>query len=93
MQILKESMNTPQDQYPPTLDTNPVALQQPLSKIKAEIRHLSRRNTQMPTPLLLEITKAILIPHGNNHFCLPIKLTISIKLGLTSQVNTRIIVT
>ena len=31
MQILKESMNTPQHQYPPTLDTNPVALQQPLS--------------------------------------------------------------
>ena len=42
MQILMESMNTPKHQYTVPLDTNSVALQQQLSKMKAEIRHLSR---------------------------------------------------
>ena len=40
IQVLKGSMPTPQHQYAAPLDTNPVALQQQLSKMKAEIRHL-----------------------------------------------------
>ena len=42
MQILKESMTTLQHQYAASLDTNNVALQQQLSKMKAEIRHLQQ---------------------------------------------------
>ena len=44
MQTLKESMNTPQNQYAATLDTNPVTLQQQLSRMKAEIRQLQQMN-------------------------------------------------
>ena len=42
MQILKESMTTPQHQYAAPLDTNHVPLQQQLFKMKAEIRHLQQ---------------------------------------------------
>ena len=42
MQTLKESMNTPRNQYAAPLATNPVAFQQQLSKMKAEIRHLQQ---------------------------------------------------
>lgn len=47
MQVLKESMTTPQHQYPAPLDTNPVALSQQLSKMKAEISDLQ----QMKRPI------------------------------------------
>ena len=58
MEILKESMNKPQHQYAAPLDTNSAALQQQLSKMKAEIRH-SRWNALMSTPLFLEITEPL----------------------------------
>ena len=53
MQTLKESMNAPQNQYADSLDTNTDALQQQLSKIKAEIKHLQQmkyRNTYPASP-------------------------------------------
>ena len=52
MQILKKSMNTPQHQHAAPLDTNLVALQQQLSKMKAKIRHLQqmKRFNVYPTP-------------------------------------------
>ena len=51
MQILKESMTTPQHQYVAPLDTNPATLQQQLSKMKPEIRHLKhmKRRNAYPT--------------------------------------------
>ena len=40
MQSLKEAINTPHTQYAAPLDTSPVVLQQQLSKIKEDIKHL-----------------------------------------------------
>ena len=42
IQSLKEAINTPHTQYTAPLDTNPVALQQQLSKIKEDINHLQQ---------------------------------------------------
>ena len=42
MQILKKSLTTPQPQYAAPVDTNPVVLQEQLSKIKAEMSHLQK---------------------------------------------------
>ena len=52
MQTLKELMNTPRNQYAAPLGTNHVALQQQLSKMKAEIRHLQqiKRPNTYPAP-------------------------------------------
>ena len=58
VQILKESMTTPQHQHATPLDTNPVALQQQLSKMKAEIRHLQQMKRLIPAPLFLVIVEA-----------------------------------
>ena len=40
IQSLKEAINTPHTQYAAPLDTSPVALQQQLSKMKEDIKHL-----------------------------------------------------
>ena len=40
IQSFKEAINTPHTQYAAPLDTNPVALQQQLSKMKEHIKHL-----------------------------------------------------
>ena len=50
MQVLKESMNTPQHQYSAPLDTNPVALSQQLSKMKAEISDLKQMKRPIDYP-------------------------------------------
>ena len=52
MQILKESVNTPHTQYAPPLDTNPVALQQQLCKMKEDIKQLQQTkcSNAYPTP-------------------------------------------
>ena len=42
IQLLKESMNTPHHQYAVPLQTNPVTLQQQLSKMKEDIKHLQQ---------------------------------------------------
>ena len=42
IQSLKEAINTPHTQYVAPLDTNPVALQQQLSKRKEDINHLQQ---------------------------------------------------
>ena len=58
-QIPKESINTPQHQYATPLDTNPVALQQQLSKMKVEIMYLQQKKRPNVYP----------IPPGNyRHF-------------------------
>ena len=48
MQTLKESMNTPRNQYTAPLDSNPEPLQQQLSKMKAEIRQLQQMRCPIP---------------------------------------------
>ena len=52
IQILKESMHAPHNQYVAPLHTNPVTLQQQLSKMKESIRHLqqTKRPNVYPTP-------------------------------------------
>ena len=42
IQSLKEAINTPHTQYAAPLDTSPVALQQQLSKMKEDIKHLQQ---------------------------------------------------
>ena len=42
MQSLKGAINTPHTQYAAPLDTNPVTLQQQLSKMKEDIKHLQQ---------------------------------------------------
>ena len=42
IKILKESINTPHPQYAVPLDTDPVTLQQQLSKMKEDIKHLQQ---------------------------------------------------
>ena len=42
IQLLQESMNTPHHQYVAPLQTNPVTLQQQLSKMKEDIKHLQQ---------------------------------------------------
>ena len=42
IQSLKEAINTPHTQYAAPLDTSPVVLQQQLSKIKEDIKHLQQ---------------------------------------------------
>ena len=52
IQILKESTNTPHPQYAAPLDTNTVALQIQLSKMKKDIKHLQQTKCPnvYPTP-------------------------------------------
>ena len=52
IQSLKEAINTPHTQYAAPLDTNPVALQQQLSKMKEDIKHLQlmKRPNVYPAP-------------------------------------------
>ena len=53
IQSLKEAINTPHTQYAASLNTSPVALQQQLSKIKEDIKHLqqmTRPNTYPASP-------------------------------------------
>ena len=53
MKSLKEAINTPHTQYAAPLDTSPVALQQQLSKMKEDIKHLqqmTRPNTYPISP-------------------------------------------
>ena len=52
IQSLKDAINTPHTQYAEPLDTNPVALQQQLSKMKEHIKHLQhmKRPNVYPTP-------------------------------------------
>ena len=53
MKSLKEAINTPHTQYAAPLDTSPVALQQQLSKMKEDIKHLqqmTRPNTYPTSP-------------------------------------------
>ena len=52
IQILKESINTPHPQHLAPFDTNPVALQQQLSKMKEDIKHLqqTKHPNVYPTP-------------------------------------------
>ena len=50
MQVLKESMTTPQQQYPAPLGTNPVALSQQLSKMKAEVSDLQQMKRPIDYP-------------------------------------------
>ena len=52
MQSLKNTIKTPHTQYAAPLDTNPVALQQQLSKMKEDIKHLQqmKRPNVYPTP-------------------------------------------
>ena len=42
IQSLKEAINTPHSQYAAPLDTSPVALQQQLSQMKEDIKHLQQ---------------------------------------------------
>ena len=49
MQSLKEAINTPPNQYAASLDTNPVALQQQLFKIKEDMKHLQQMKHIYPT--------------------------------------------
>ena len=42
IQSLKDAINTPHTQYAAPLDTNPVTLQQQLSKMKEDIKHLQQ---------------------------------------------------
>ena len=42
IQSLKNAINTPHTQYPAPLDTNPATLQQQLSKMKENIKHLQQ---------------------------------------------------
>ena len=42
IQSLKNAINTPHTQYPEPLDTNPATLQQQLSKMKENIKHLQQ---------------------------------------------------
>ena len=57
MQTLKEWVNTLHTQYAAPLDTNPVALQQQLFKMKEASNNCRRQNALMPTPLLLGPTE------------------------------------
>ena len=52
IQSLKDAINTPHTQYAAPLDTNPVALQQQLSKMKEDIKHLQQMKCPnvYPTP-------------------------------------------
>ena len=52
IQSFKEAINTPHTQYAAPLDTNPVALQQQLSKMKEDIKHLQlmKRPNVYPAP-------------------------------------------
>ena len=53
IQSLKAAINTPHTQYTAPLDTSPVALQQQLSKMKEDIKHLqqmTRPNTYPASP-------------------------------------------
>ena len=53
IQSLKDGINTPHTQYAAPLDTSPVALQQQLSKMKKDIKHLQqikRPNTYPASP-------------------------------------------
>ena len=52
IQSLKEAINTPYSQYAAPLDTSPVAIQQQLSKMKEDIKHLQqmKRLNVYPTP-------------------------------------------
>ena len=52
IQSFKEAINTPHTQYAAPLDTNPVALQQQLSKMKEDIKHLQQMKCPnvYPTP-------------------------------------------
>ena len=52
IRTLKESVNTPHTQYAALLDTNPVALQQQLSKMKEDIKQLQQTkcSNAYPTP-------------------------------------------
>ena len=52
IQSLKEAINTPHTQYTAPLDTNPVALQQQLSKIKEDINHLQQMKQPNAYPTL-----------------------------------------
>ena len=52
IQSLKDAVNTPHTQYAAPLDINPVALQQQLSKMKEDIKHLQQMKCPnvYPTP-------------------------------------------
>ena len=52
IQNLKDAINTPHTQYAAPLNTNPVSLQQQLSKMKEDIKHLQhmKRPNVYPTP-------------------------------------------
>ena len=70
IQNLKESKNTPHPQYAAPLDTNLVALQQQLSKMKEDIKHsagLSGNISEPPTVwwFVNDVTKlSILLVHA-----------------------------
>ena len=52
IQSLKDAINTPHTQYAVPLDTNPVAFQQQLSKMKEDIKHLQQINYPNVYPTL-----------------------------------------